>query len=68
MRRLAENLPENGKAAARTAIVQEAIAKSGIENISVERFVNALERLNSADRRLLPKGRPLRRHLALSVR
>lgn len=48
VRRLAENLPENGKAAARTAIVQEAIAKSGgIENISVERFVNALERLNS---------------------
>ena len=48
VRRLAENLPENGKAAARTAIVQEAIAKSGgIENISVERFVNALDRLNS---------------------
>lgn len=48
VRRLAENLPENGKAAARTAIVQEAIAKAGgLENLSVERFKNALEKLNS---------------------
>lgn len=48
VKRLAENLPENGKAAARTAIVQEAIAKSGgMESISVERFINALEKLNT---------------------
>lgn len=48
VKRLAESLPENGKAAARTAIVQEAIAKAGgIENLSVERFKNALEKLNT---------------------
>lgn len=48
VKRLAEVLPENGKAAARTAIVQEAIAKAGgIENLSVERFKNALEKMNS---------------------
>lgn len=48
VKRLAEALPENGKAAARTAIVQEAIAKAGgIEGLSVERFKNALEKLNS---------------------
>jgi hypothetical protein len=48
VKRLAEALPENGKAAARTAIVQEAIAKAGgIENLSVERFKNALEKMNS---------------------
>ena len=48
VKRLAESLPENGKAAARTAIVQEAIAKAGgLENLSVEKFMNALERMNS---------------------
>jgi hypothetical protein len=48
VRRLAENLPERGKASARTAIVQEAIAKAGgLENLSVERFKNALEKLNT---------------------
>ena len=38
-----------------------------IENISVERFVNALERLNSQIG-VFFKGKTLRRHLALSVR
>lgn len=48
VKRLAESLPENGKAAARTAIVQEAIAKAGgIDGLSVERFKNALEKLNT---------------------
>lgn len=48
VKRLAESLPENGRAAARTAIVQEAISKAGgIDGLSVERFKNALEKLNT---------------------
>ena len=41
VRRLAENLPETARRAARTAIVQRPSPNRGIENISVERFVNA---------------------------
>jgi len=44
--RLYRSLPEKGKASARSAIVQEAVAKAGgIENLSPERFKNALGKL-----------------------
>lgn len=45
---LYRSLDEDGRKAARTAIVQEAVAKSGgAEGLSVERFKNTMERLGS---------------------
>ena len=55
---LAENLPEKRRRRRELPSFRRPSPNRGIENISVERFVNALERLNSADRRLLQRGRP----------
>lgn len=47
MNRLYQALPEKGRASARTAIIQEAVAKSGgMEGLSPERFKNALDRMS----------------------
>jgi hypothetical protein len=44
---LFKNLTPDGKAAARTAIIQEAVQKAGgLENISPQRFVNSLDGLS----------------------
>jgi hypothetical protein len=45
--RLFKSLPESGKASARTAIVQEALAKAGgLENLSPDKFKQALGKLS----------------------
>jgi len=45
---LYRNLTPDGKAAARTAIIQDAVSKAGgLENISPQKFVNQLEKLSN---------------------
>ena len=47
VRRLAENLPKTARRRRELPSFRRPSPNRGIENISVERFVNALERLNS---------------------
>ena len=67
VRRLAETLPKQQGGGGNCHRSGGHRPNRGIENISVERFVNALERLNSQIG-VFFKGKTLRRHLALFVR